>query len=64
MSELKDRDLDTLAGVVKGPGNYASPSADRIERMVARGLIKRTRGILRPTLKGRLVNFLRKLGFF
>jgi hypothetical protein len=48
-------DLMTLRGVVRGPGNYATPSPDRIERLMQKGLIKKKRGTLRPTLKGRIV---------
>ena len=48
-------DLRTLAAIVRGPGNYATPSPDRIERLLSKGLVKVQRGTLRPTLKGRLV---------
>ena len=54
--EIAERDLRTLAGIQRGPGNYATPSPDRIERLLQRGLIVRKRGgRLRVTLKGRLV---------
>jgi hypothetical protein len=62
--ELKHRDLKTLDGIVRGPGFYASPSQDRINRMVQNGLITRVKGILRPTMKGRAIAFLRRFGLF
>ena len=62
--EIKDRDLRTLTGIVKGPGNYPTPSPDRIERMIENGLIKQDRGTLRPTLKGRIIARLYRLGLF
>ena len=58
MKESKKRDLRTLVGIVRGPGWYATPSAERIERLLKRGLIKKRKGVLRPTLKGRLVALL------
>lgn len=61
---IKDRDLRTLAGIVKGPGFYSSPSPDRIKRMIENGLIKQEKGTLRPTLKGRIIAFLRRVGLF
>jgi len=54
----KKRDLDTLAGIIRGPGWYATPPAERVESLLRRGLIKRRKGHLRPTLKGRLVALL------
>jgi hypothetical protein len=48
-------DLATLRGIVRGPGNYATPSPERIQRLIKRGWVKRNLGALRPTLKGRLV---------
>jgi hypothetical protein len=54
--EIAERDLRTLAGILRGPGNYATPSQDRIDRLMNRGLIVRKRGgRLRATLKGRVV---------
>jgi hypothetical protein len=53
-------DLATLRGIIRGPGNYATPSADRISRLVEGGLIKKKHGKLWPTVKGRLVAFLSK----
>lgn len=53
--EIKPRDLQTLAGIVRGPGFYASPSPDRIKRLVENRLVKMKRGSLRPTLKGRMI---------
>lgn len=52
--DAERRDLRTLAGIVRGPGNYATPSPDRVNRLVARGLVKKSAGQLRPTLKGRV----------
>jgi hypothetical protein len=51
-------DINTLRGIVRGPGNYATPSPDRIDRLMRRGLVKKKRGSLRPTLKGRIVALL------
>lgn len=51
-------DIMTLRGIVRGPGNYATPSPDRIERLMQQGLIKKKRGSLRATLKGRFVALL------
>jgi hypothetical protein len=53
--QLHDRDLKTLTGIVRGPGFYPTPSQDRVERLLKNGLIKKSRGTLRATLKGRLV---------
>ncbi len=58
--EIKRRDVQTLVGIVKGPGWFATPSPDRVERLLRNGLIKKKRGTLRPTLKGRLVAWLSK----
>jgi hypothetical protein len=63
-SGIKDRDLRTLVGVVKGPGFYPTPSPDRIKRMIENGLIKQEKGILRSTLKGRIVARLYGWGLF
>ena len=53
---IEDRDLRTLVGIVRGPGYYATPSPERVERLVRKGLaIKKRGGVLRATLKGRLV---------
>jgi hypothetical protein len=52
-NEQRERDLATLRRIVRGPGNYATPPADRIERLVSQGLVRKVRGVLRPTLKGR-----------
>jgi len=46
-----------LRGIVRGPGCYPTPSPQRVDRLTEMGLIKRKRGTLRPTLKGRLVAF-------
>jgi hypothetical protein len=51
-------DIITLRGIVRGPGHYATPSADRVDRLMQKGLIKKKRGNLRATLKGRLVALL------
>lgn len=58
--EIKRRDLQTLFGIVRGPGSYASPSPDRIRRLIDRGLIRKEGGTLQPTLKGRIVAFLNR----
>jgi hypothetical protein len=54
-ASVEDRDLRTLTGIVRGPGFYPTPSQDRVERLLKNGLIKKSRGTLRATLKGRLV---------
>jgi hypothetical protein len=59
--EVADRDMRTLMGIVRGPGNYATPSPDRIERLVQRGLVVKKRGgALRATLKGRILAWIKK----
>jgi len=49
-----------LRGIIQGPGYYATPSPRRVERLMKMGLIKKKRGTLRPTLKGRVVAFFSK----
>jgi hypothetical protein len=44
-----------LRRIVRGPGNYATPLAGGVDRLVQKGLVKKKRGALRPTLKGRLL---------
>lgn len=51
-------DLATLRGIVRGPGNYATPSPDRLNRLMSKGLVKKIKGDLRPTLKGRILALL------
>jgi hypothetical protein len=51
-------DIVTLRGIVRGPGYYATPSPERVDRLMSKGLIKKKRGNLRPTLKGRLIALL------
>jgi hypothetical protein len=51
-------DIITLRGIVRGPGNYATPSPDRVERLMRNGLVRKKRGNLRATLKGRIVALL------
>ena len=58
--EIGPNDLRTLAGIVRGPGWYATPSPERISRLMSKGLIKKKSGVLRPTLKGRIVAWLNK----
>jgi hypothetical protein len=54
--EIAERDLQTLVGIARGPGNYATPSSERVDRLMRLGLVvKKGRGTLRPTLKGRFV---------
>ena len=61
LQEIEQRDLKTLAGIVQGPGAYATPSPDRVNRLMQHGLIKTKGGTLRPTLKGRIVAWLWRL---
>lgn len=58
--EIKNRDLKLLAGIVRGPGNYPTPSLERIERLINKGLVTRKKGRLRPTIKGRIVAWLNR----
>ncbi|HEX3440440.1 MAG TPA: hypothetical protein VHT93_08850 [Pseudolabrys sp.] len=55
---IQSGDLYTLTGIMRGPGRYATPSFERVERLIENGLIKRSRGTLRVTLKGRIVAWL------
>jgi hypothetical protein len=58
LNKIEDRDLRTLAGIVRGPGNYPTPSPARVERLVQKGLATKERGgLLRATLKGRIVTW-------
>lgn len=59
---LEERDLQLLARIARGPGNYPTPSPDRIERLIARGVIKKTRRGLALTLSGRITVWLSRLG--
>jgi hypothetical protein len=61
-NEIHGRDLQTLRGIVRGPGNYATPSPDKIERLMQQGLIKKKNRRLVPTLKGRVVAWLSRHG--
>ena len=58
--DIKYRDLKLLAGTVRGPGYYPTPSLERIERLMQKGLVTKKKGRLRPTLKGRLIAWLYK----
>jgi hypothetical protein len=58
--EIADRDWRTLVGIVRGPGNYATPSPERTGRLIRNGLVVRKRGVLRPTLKGRILAWWKK----
>jgi len=59
--ETRERDLDTLVRILRGPGNYPTPSPERIQRLVNSGLVVKLRGgALRPTLKGRIVGWFHK----
>lgn len=56
LNRFEERDLRTLAGIVRGPGHYATPSPARVERLVQNGLATKERGgLLRATIKGRIV---------
>lgn len=61
-SGLDKRDLQLLAGIARGPGNFPTPSAERVERLIARGVIKKTRRGLALTLNGRVIVWLSRLG--
>lgn len=59
LSRIEKRDLRTLAGIVRGPGHYATPSPDRVERLVQNGLATKVPGgSLRATIKGRIITWL------
>jgi hypothetical protein len=58
--DQRKNDLATLKGIIRGPGTYATPSADRTDRLMQQGLVKKVRGVLRPTLKGRIVASIRR----
>jgi hypothetical protein len=62
-ADIRDRDLQTLVGILRGPGNYATPSPDRVDRLVQSGLVvKRRGGLLRATFKGRIVGWFYRRG--
>ena len=58
--DIRNRDIKLLVGIVRGPGNYPTPSLERIERLVHKGLVTRKKGRLRATIKGRFVAWLRR----
>lgn len=58
--DIKNRDIKLLAGIVRGPGYYPTPSLERVERLMQRGLVIRKKGRLRPTIKGRFIAWLYK----
>jgi hypothetical protein len=60
--EIRGRDLQTLKGILRGPGNYPTPSPDKIQRLMQQGLIKKKNRRLAPTLKGRIVAWLSRHG--
>jgi hypothetical protein len=41
LNEIRERDLQALKGILRGPGNYPTPSPDKIERLMHQGLIKK-----------------------
>ena len=55
VQESERNELMTLRGIIRGPGFYATPSLRRVDRLIQRGWVKKKRGRLLPTLKGRLV---------
>lgn len=57
----EDRDIQILAAIKRGPGQYPTPSPERVQRLIEKGLVRKERGSLRPTLKGRLVSLLYRL---
>jgi hypothetical protein len=61
-SGVDRRDLQLLAGIARGPGNYPTPSPDRVERLVSRGVAKKTRRGPALTLKGRIIVWLARFG--
>lgn len=58
--EISERDIELLAGIVQGPGHYPTPSPERVQRLIDKGLVRKIRGRLRPTLKGRIVAWLKR----
>jgi hypothetical protein len=61
-SGLDRRDLQLLAGIARGPGHYPTPSPERVERLIAHRVVKKTRRGLALTLDGRIVLWLSRLG--
>jgi hypothetical protein len=57
-SEIDRRDLQLLAGIIRGPGNYPTPSPERMARLLQQGLVKKKHRTLAPTLKGRVIVWL------
>ena len=55
--ENHDRDRQLLTAIKRGPGEYPTPSPERVNRLIQRGLVKKDRGTLRLTLKGWLVSW-------
>jgi len=54
-NRYKKNDIILLRDIVRGPGHYPTPSQDRVARLVKCGLVKKVRGSLRATIKGRIV---------
>jgi len=55
--KLDERDKQLLGMIKRGPGQYPTPSPDRVQRLIDKGLVKKERGTLRLTLKGRIVSW-------
>jgi len=55
--KIDQRDLQLLGMIKRGPGHYPTPSPDRVQRLIDKGLVKKARGTLRLTLKGRITSW-------
>jgi hypothetical protein len=59
--EIGKHDLRLLAGIARGPGHYATPPREHVDRLMELGLVKKKRHRLAPTMKGRIVAWLRRV---
>jgi hypothetical protein len=59
--QIEERDLQVVAHIARGPGNYPTPSRERVGRLMELGLVKKNRNGLAPTMKGRVLAWLRRL---
>lgn len=54
-NKFKKGDITLLREIARGPGRYPTPAAERVDRLIQSRLVKRVRGSLRATIKGRIV---------
>lgn len=55
--KVEERDLRLLGLIKRGPGHYPTPSPEAVRRLMDKGLVKKERGALRLTLKGRVISW-------